>query len=86
MTLRRLQFVVFVGLCSVLTACSSAAKKSEVWQLYDIPAPAPVPIQQNPYAPRPVYPAFPADNDSYYQPPRSYNCNTIGDDPSCGGG
>jgi hypothetical protein len=81
MIYRRLQLIALGALCSVVAGCSAAApKKTAVWQMYDIPAP--VPTSQNPYA----RPAMPVDNDSYYQAPRGYNCNTIGDDPSCGGG
>ena len=75
--MRSFQFVVFMGFCGLLAACSSAPKRVDPYSMYDIPVPA----VQNPLS-RPL----PVDNDSYYQPPKSYNCNTIADGPSCGGG
>lgn len=67
------QRLMLVATSFLLVACgATTAKKSDVWDLYDMHNSKI--IQSG---------AVPIDNDSYYRQPGSYNCNTIADLPSC---
>lgn len=58
--------------CLVSACTSSPARKTDVWDLYDM---------HNSNAAKA---GIPADYDSYYRKPGGYSCNTIADLPSCG--